>query len=90
VIKIPYIQEHSCRIKSPKLFQEGKYARLSKKSDGKPFILLIGRLKGQTTTITQAIRYPIKSWSEAQAKKHCKAHNGILFEPAVKKKGENK
>ena len=83
---MPYPNESSCRIKSPGLFQEDSFRRMNKTSDGKPFTLIIGKLKGQTTTTTQAIRYPKKNWSEAEAKKHCKEHNGIKFEPAIKEK----
>jgi len=83
---MPYPNEHSCRIKSPGLFQEGGFRRMSKKSDGKVFTLIIGKLKGQTTTTTQALRYPKKSWTKEQARKHCKDHGGIKFETAKETK----
>lgn len=57
---------------------------MSKSSNGKSFLLKIGRLKGQTTTTTQAIWYPKTSWTEGQARAHCKEHGGITFEPAIK------
>jgi len=79
---MPYPNEHSCRIKSPSLFQDGSFRRMNKKSDGKVFTLIIGKLKGQTTTTTQALRYPKTSWTKEQAKKHCKEHGGTTFEPA--------
>jgi len=79
---MPYPNEHSCRIKSPGLFQEGFGGRINKKSDGKTFTIIVGRLKGQTTSTTRSIRYPKKSWTTEQARKHCKEHGGIKFEPA--------
>ena len=45
--------------------------------------IIIGKLKGKTTTTTQAYRYPTKSWTEERAKKHCKK-NGGEFHPAKK------
>jgi len=29
----------------------------------------------------QAYRYPIDSWSESEARSHCRAHESISFEP---------
>lgn len=83
---MPYPNEHACRIKSPGLFQEGSFRRMNKTSDGKSFTIIVGRLKGQTTTTSQALRYPKKSWTAEQARKHCKEHGGIKFEPAIKEK----
>lgn len=81
---MPYPTEHACRIKSPGSFQDGSFRRMNKSSNGKTFSLIIGRLKGQTSTTTQALRYPKTSWSAGEARGHCKEHGGILFEPATK------
>jgi len=43
----------------------------------------MGRLKGETSMTEQAYRYPISGWTEAQARAHCRSHNGISFEPAA-------
>jgi len=72
VIKIPYPNEHSCRIKEPGLFEEGSFRRISQ---GK-ISIIIGRLKGQTTTTTQAFRYPKGKWDADEAKKHCEENKG--------------
>jgi len=74
---MPYPNEHACRIKSPGLFQPARFRRIK---SGKLWII-IGRLKGQTTTTTQAFRYPKDLWTEKQAREHCKEQKG-RFEPA--------
>jgi len=81
---MPYPNTHACQIKSSGLFQKDSIRSMGKTSNGKPFLLKIGRLKGQTTTTTQALWYPKKSWTAAQARKHCKDHGGTSFEPATK------
>jgi len=79
--KVPYPNESSCRLKSPDSFQKGSFRRISQKAEGKIFHIIIGRLKGQKTTTAQAFRYPTKEWTIAQARKHCREHDG-RFEPA--------
>jgi hypothetical protein len=39
-------------------------------------------------SVEQAYRYPVDSWSEGDARKHCQAHDG-RFEPATKKEGDS-
>jgi len=78
---MPYPSEHSCRLKSPDSFQKGKFRRMSRKSGGKTYHVIVGRLKGQKTTTAQAYRYPKDDWTAAQARKHCKDHDG-RFETA--------
>ncbi len=72
MIKIPYPNEHSCRIKEPGLFEEGSFRRMNQ---GK-LSIIIGKLKGQSTTTTQAFRYPTDKWDKDDAEKHCKEHKG--------------
>lgn len=50
---------------------------------GKVYRVIMGILKSNGKTATQTFRYKRTVWSEAQAKSHCKAHNGKLFEPAT-------
>ena len=64
----------------------GSFRRIRQKADGKRLDIIIGRLKGKTTTTTQAFRYPKDDWSASAARFHCKEHDGILFEPAKAKK----
>jgi len=79
----PYPTEHSCRLVDPKKFKEDSFRRTSRKSDGKTYHIISGRLKGKTTMTEQGYRYPKDTWSASQAKKHCNDHDGIRFEPAV-------
>jgi len=76
---MPYPNEHACRIKPPGSFQKESFRRIKQ---GK-LSIIIGRLLGKTTTTTQAFRYPIDSWTEDQARNHCKEQEGT-FEAAKK------
>ena len=77
MIKVPYPNESSCRLVSPDSFQPGSFRRIIQ---GK-LQIIIGKLKGKSTTSTQAYRYPIADWTIEQARKHCKEAGGN-FEPA--------
>lgn len=81
-IVAPYPKEHACRLRDPKDFQANSFRRTSRDSDGKKYDVIMGRLKGKTTMTEQAYRYPKGTWSEAEARKHCKEHKGQSFEPA--------
>ncbi len=85
---MPYPNEHSCRLRNPSEFQKDNWAREERKHNGKIYIAVMGRLKGKDTMTDQSYRYPIKTWSESEARKHCKEHKGILFEKASPKKEE--
>lgn len=87
-IKKPYPNEHSCRLREPDEFKDKPWGRTERTSDGKRYSIITGRLKDETTGTEQAYRYDKDTWTEAQARAHCKDHDGILFEPAkeVKKK----
>jgi phage head maturation protease len=78
----PLPNDHACRVVSPGKFKEGSFRTMSRESDGKKYSVIMGRLKGETTLTTQSYRYPKKTWPVATARKHCKGHDGILFEPA--------
>lgn len=78
---MPYPNFHSCRIKSPGLFQKDSFKTIER---GK-LSVIIGRLKGKTTTTTQAFRYPIDAYTELAARTHCKENKGT-FEVATKEK----
>lgn len=87
-IKKPYPNEHSCRLKAPGGFKPESFRRIERTTDGKKYNIVMGRLKGETTMTEQAYRYPKDTWTESSARTHCKAHDGILFEPAMKKSGK--
>lgn len=73
---------HNCRLKSPESFQEGSFRTMEQTtSDGRKVNIIIGRPVGSSKTAAQAIRYPVESFTEAEAKQSCKEKSGT-FEPA--------
>jgi len=78
---MPYPNEHACRLRDPGSFQEARFRRVSRRSAGKIYHIIMGRLKGQTSMTEQAYRYPKETWSATKARKHCSDHNG-RFEKA--------
>lgn len=84
---MPYPNEHACRIRDPGEFQKDSFRRITQGTkgkgprDGKKLDIIIGRLRGKTTTATQAYRYPKDTWTAAQARAHCKEQGG-RFEAA--------
>lgn len=81
-VEKPLPNEHGCRLIDPKKFRPDSFRRMKRESDGKEYSIIIGKLKGETKTTEQAYRYNKDIWTVTQAKKHCKDHKGILFEPA--------
>jgi len=80
----PYPNEHSCRLKDPDDYDKCK--RTKRKSDGKEYSILTCQKKDDKEVWEeQAFRYDKETWTVAEAKKHCKDHDGILFEPASEK-----
>ncbi len=79
----PYPNEHACRLADP-----GKFIRIRPGEDrthnGKKYRVLYGFLKGGGSE-DQAYRYPKETWTEAEARAHCKDHKGS-FEAATKPK----
>jgi len=78
---MPFPNEHACRLRDPGAFQEGRFRRTTRKSDGKTYSIIMGRLKGSDTMTEQSYRYPKDSWTAAEARAHCKRHDG-RFEAA--------
>lgn len=93
----PYPHEHSARIKDPDLFDDKTFRR---KSDGTIYgkikvpataDVIWGKLKEHNkpsdNPIPQAIRFPTKDWTEAEAKKWLKDNDVKYerFEPASEK-----
>ena len=76
---MPYPNFHSCRVRQPGEFQRGSFATIKR---GR-LELIIAKLKGKTTTTTQAYRYPKGKWNVSAARKHCRKHGG-RFEAAKK------
>lgn len=81
----PYPNEHACRVREPGDFQKDSFRRKAQGEGSDKLFLIIGKLKGSTTTTLQAFRYPVETWDSSRARTHCKAHDGIDFEPAKSK-----
>jgi len=78
---VPYRGEHSCRLVDPeKVDVVGSDER---EHNGKKYRVIYGKPKDDGGSVEQAYRYPHEEgWTEAEARAHCEAHDGILFEPA--------
>jgi len=81
----PYPSEHACRVRDPGAFEKGSFRRIARNG----MSIIIGKLKGKTTTTTQAFRYPKSKFTEAEARKHCKGNKGS-FEAASKEFNSDK
>jgi len=73
---MPYPNFHACRLKDPGAFQKGNWATYLRKSAGKIYHIIAGRLLNRRHMTEQAYRYPKGSWSAAEARAHCKEHGG--------------
>lgn len=71
-VRMPYPNEHAARIRDPKDFQQDSFRR---KNIETGIDIIIGRLKGKTTTTTQAYRFKKSKFTAAEAKKWLKDHN---------------
>ncbi len=76
---MPFPNEHSCRMASPRSFQKDSFRR---KKSGK-LSLVLAKKPGSDTMEVQAFRYSIGDWEEKAAKEHC-AEQGGAFEAALK------
>ena len=77
---MPYAGEHSCRLIAPSEFEDFRRQNNFRKVDGKRVDAIFGVRNGGTEL--QALRYPKDVWTSADARSHCSAQDGILFEPA--------
>ena len=78
---MPFAGEHSCRLVSPSEFEDFRRQNNWKTIDGKRVDAIWGISDGSPTL--QALRYPKGQWTSADARSHCSAQDGIVFEPAV-------
>ena len=75
---LPYPNEHACRLRDPDNYD--RFRRTSRRSEGRLYDVIWGIKEGEAEE--QAYRYPKDIWSSEHAKTHCKAHGGMIFEPA--------
>ena len=79
---MPYPSEHSCRLSPPGNYE--KFRRGKRKHEGKEYAVIYGKLKDEEKWEDQAYRYDKEVWEAAEAKSHCKEHDGT-FEAATEK-----
>jgi HK97 family phage prohead protease len=75
----PYPNEHACRLQAPSKFSD--FRRGTRKHEGKVYSIIFGKLKDEDTWEEQAYRYAKDVWEAADARAHCKSHDGS-FEAA--------
>lgn len=80
----PYPHEHACRLREPRDFQADTFRRMQREHEGKKYSVIMGKLKNEDTMTEQAYRYADDIWTAAQARSHCKDHDG-RFEAATGK-----
>jgi len=82
----PYPDEHAARVRNPGDFQKDSFR--SKELPKSDVRMIIGKLKGETTTTVQSYRFPKDKFTVAQAKKWLKDNDVkyIEFEPAKETK----
>lgn len=78
---MPYLMEHSCRLVDPDEVEV--VGSGTREHDGKTYRVIFGKPRGDGGSVEQAYRYPVDRWTESEARAHCRAHDGILFEPAT-------
>ena len=76
---MPFPTEHSCRLSPPENYE--KFRRGKRKHEGKEYGVIYGKLKDEDKWEDQAYRYDKEVWEAADAKTHCKDHDGT-FEAA--------
>jgi HK97 family phage prohead protease len=82
----PYPNFHACRILEPDAFDRFRTSSETIEDgdfDGKSMEILFGRHAESGAWSLTSYRMPVEEWSEAEAKAFCRAHDGILFEPAT-------
>jgi HK97 family phage portal protein len=79
----PFANEHACRMTDPDKYKEFRRVNAFRKHEGKAIDFIFGITKDGKTEV-QAMRYPVKVWTEKDAKQHCKDHSGMMFEAAKK------
>jgi len=83
----PYQNEHACRLRDPDTLNV--VGSGEREHNGKTYRVIYGKPKGEKDagSVEQAYRYPDKTWTEAEARKHCQDHDGT-FEAAAKQESD--
>ena len=78
----PYPNYHACRILEPDAFDRFRTSSETIE-DGKAIEILFGRHAESGEWSLTSYRMPAEEWTETEARSFCRAHDGILFEPAT-------
>ena len=78
----PFPNFHACRILEPDAFDRFRTSSETIE-DGKSMEILFGHHAESGEWALTSYRMPIDEWTEAEARSFCRAHDGILFEPAT-------
>ncbi|MGZ4918989.1 MAG: hypothetical protein ACXV6L_02145 [Halobacteriota archaeon] len=78
----PFPNEHGCRMRDPDDFRDDSFRTTERDHEGKKYLVIMAKPKGDESMTEQSYRYPKETWSEEAARKHCKDHGGKTFEPA--------
>ncbi len=81
---MPFPNAHACRLVNPASCMDGddNWGQMERDHEGKKYVVIRGRKKSDGEWVDQAFRYKPETWDADAARAHCKAHDGILFEPA--------
>jgi len=82
----PYPNFHACRILNPDAFDRFRTSSETIEDgdfDGKSVEILFGRHAESGDWSLTSYRMSVEEWTEAEARSFCRAHDGILFEPAT-------
>ena len=78
----PFPNFHACRILEPDAFDRFRTSSETTE-DGKDMEILFGRHAESGEWALTSYRMSADVWSESEARSFCRAHDGILFEPAT-------
>ena len=77
---MPFANEHSCRLRDPGGYD--RFRRGTREHEGKAYSIIFGHPKDGGSWEEQAYRYAKDAWSAADARGHCRSHDGA-FEAAA-------
>ena len=84
---MPYPHEHACRLRDPGEFAPGSFRSVRRRHGTQPYRVIMGKLRNRSgpddPMVEQTYRYPAADWTLEEARAHCAAHYGRLFEPAT-------
>ena len=75
---MPLTGQHAAVVKPMSAFEPGSIRTMSKSADGRPFSILIGKLKGQSDTATHSFHFPKDKWTPQQARKWASEHGALI------------